>query len=254
MGILRKISIVIAVLIAIPALLTIVLVARTQYRLVTSTHTINKIPPHDPVFSSPPYQRHFGNREWAKIESFGCGIAIPLTTIRSEILDSDESFSSEVFRILWNSRGTVISQWLPGRRDANINYSVKTQSNGPPSPQPPKIGAVSASDSIRAEVVDATLTALAMTITTISTNFTGGLEVINVIIDRQKGAAGVFIKYLWHNDVILPRKWYQSLGIWLQLTGRRLWLMDVLNGVSVSGTISTSQGQEQRAPSRKVEL
>ncbi|KAI6080334.1 hypothetical protein F4821DRAFT_251701 [Hypoxylon rubiginosum] len=235
MGILRKISIVIAVLIAIPALLTIVLVARTQYRLVTSTHTINKIPPHDPVFSSPPYQRHFGNREWAKIESFGCGIAIPLTTIRSEILDSDESFSSEVFRILWNSR-------------------VKTQSNGPPSPQPPKIGAVSASDSIRAEVVDATLTALAMTITTISTNFTGGLEVINVIIDRQKGAAGVFIKYLWHNDVILPRKWYQSLGIWLQLTGRRLWLMDVLNGVSVSGTISTSQGQEQRAPSRKVEL
>ncbi|KAI1759215.1 hypothetical protein GGR53DRAFT_514344 [Hypoxylon sp. FL1150] len=198
-------------------------------------HTINEIPPHDPVFSSPAYQRHFGNRQWAKIESFGCGIALSLSAVRPELLESDESFASEVLRILWNSR-------------------VKTQSNGPPSPQPPKIGAVSASDSIRAEVVDATPMALAITITTISSGFTGGLEVIQVLVDRQNGAAAVFIKYLWHNDVVLPRKWYQSLGIWFQLTGRRLWLMDVLNGVTMSGTPGTNQGQSRGTPSSKVEL
>ncbi|KAI1097430.1 hypothetical protein F4804DRAFT_347190 [Jackrogersella minutella] len=211
MGVLRKLLIGVAVIMATPVLLTVFLIARTQYRLVRSTHTINNIPRHDPVFTSPAYQEHFGNRPWAKIESFGCGIALPLATIRAELLENNSVFTAEVFRIMWNAR-------------------MSTQFNGPPSSQPPEVGAVSASDSICAKVVSVGPTEMAMTIMTVPNGFIGGLEVIQAVVNRQNGVAGVLVKYLWHNDVTLPRKWYQYLSIWLQLTGRRIWLMDVLSG------------------------
>ncbi|KAI0838459.1 hypothetical protein F5Y06DRAFT_268123 [Hypoxylon sp. FL0890] len=214
MGLLRKFLVVIGVITAIPVLLAVFLVARTQYRLVKSTHTINNIPRHDPVFSSPAYQEHFGNRTWAKVESFACAIILNLAAVRAELLESDSAFAAEVFKIMWNAR-------------------MNTQFNGPPSSQPPKVGDVSASDSIRAEVIEVSRTEMAMTITTVPNGFTGGLEVIDTIINRQNNVVGVRVKYLWHNDVVLPRKWYQYLSIWLQLTGRRLWLMKVLSGVAV---------------------
>ncbi|KAI1455084.1 hypothetical protein F4805DRAFT_477075 [Annulohypoxylon moriforme] len=213
MGIILKFLIVISVVLSLPILLFIFLIARTQYRLVKSTHTISDIPRHDPVFSSSAYQQHFGSRKWAKVESFACGIALPLAAIRTELLLSDETFAAEVFKIMWNAR-------------------MKTQFNGLPSSQPPKVGATSASNDIRAEVVDVQQMEMAVTITTVSNSFTGGLEVIQTVVNRQHGVAGVLVKYLWHNDVILPRKWYQYLSIWVQLTSRRLWLMDVLSQAS----------------------
>ncbi|KAI1412123.1 hypothetical protein F5Y13DRAFT_47657 [Hypoxylon sp. FL1857] len=177
MGFIRKFFIAIGIIAAIPILLAVFLVARTQYRLVKSTHTINNIPPHDPVFSSPAYQQHFGNRTWANIDSFACGIVLPLAVVRPELLESDSAFAAEVLKIMWNSR-------------------MNTQFNGPPSPQPPAVGDVSASDSIRAEAVEVSPTSMAVTITTISTGFTGGLEVIETIINRQNSVAGVRVKYI----------------------------------------------------------
>ncbi|KAI0165404.1 hypothetical protein GGR52DRAFT_558599 [Hypoxylon sp. FL1284] len=238
MGIIRKLAIGVALLVAVPTLLMIFRLAQSQYHLVTMTHTMSEISPHDPVFSSPSYQRYFGGRRWAKIESFGSGIAISLATVRPELRTSPEVFAAEVFRLLWNSR-------------------MSTQFNGPPSPQPPGVGAVSASDSIRAEVVEANPTDMTLTITTIATGFTGGLEVIQVLFNHEQGAAGVLIKYIWHNDVVLPRKWYQYLSIWLQLTGRRIWLMNVLNNVGgVGDGYAADQGQEQEqsSPGVKAEL
>ncbi|KAI0379383.1 hypothetical protein F5Y04DRAFT_128176 [Hypomontagnella monticulosa] len=215
MGFVRKLFLGIAAILAIPILIATFLVARTQYRLVKATQTINNIPSHDPVFSSPAYEQHFGHRTWAKIESFACGIVIPLEAIRTELLEDDGTFASEVFRVMWNAR-------------------MSTQFNGAPSPEPPTVGAISASDSIRAEVVDVSAAEMAMTITTVPNGFTGGLEVIQTVVNRRNGVAGVLVKYLWHNDVVLPRRWYQYLSIWLQLTGRRLWLVDVLSSVTTT--------------------
>ncbi|KAI1139359.1 hypothetical protein F5Y05DRAFT_381727 [Hypoxylon sp. FL0543] len=225
MGLVRKLLVVIGVIAAVPVLLVVFLVARTQYRLVKTTHTISNIPRNDPVFSSPAYKEQFGDRTWAKVESFACAIVLPLTAVRGELLESDSAFAAEVFKIMWNSR-------------------MKTQFNGPPSSRPPQVGDVSASDTIRAEVIEVSPTEMAMTITTVPNGFTGGLEVIETIINRQNNVAGVRVKYLWHNDVILPRKWYQYLSIWLQLTGRRLWLMDVLAGVI---TEARSEGDTSKA-------
>ncbi|OTA53816.1 hypothetical protein K449DRAFT_469730 [Hypoxylon sp. EC38] len=236
MGFVRKFLVVIGVIAAIPVLLIVFLVARTQYRLVKSTHTINNIPKHDPVFSSPAYKEHFGGRTWANIDSFACGIVLPLPAIRLKLLENDRTFADEVFKIMWNAR-------------------MNTQFNGPPSSQPPKVGDVSASDSIRAEVTEVNPTQMAMTITTVSNGFTGGLEVIETAINRKNAVAGVRVKYLWHNDVILPRKWYQYLSVWLQLTGRRLWLMDVLGSITAT-TNSDSDGlnQEYKNATAKDEL
>lgn len=109
MGFIRKFFIGVGVILAIPVLITVFLVARTQYRLVKATHTISNIPSHDPVFSSPAYQQHFGYRTWAKIESFACGIVIPLEAIRTELLEDEtgSTFASEVFRVMWNARSTA---------------------------------------------------------------------------------------------------------------------------------------------------
>lgn len=102
----RKFVIVLSVILSIPVLLLAYLAGRFQYQLVRSTYTINEIPRSDPVFSSPAYQRHFGDQEWAKIESFAVAILLPLEAVLPELSENDEAFASEVFRIMWNERST----------------------------------------------------------------------------------------------------------------------------------------------------
>ncbi|KAI1085961.1 hypothetical protein F5B19DRAFT_232021 [Rostrohypoxylon terebratum] len=236
MGFMRKLAIGLSVVLIIPILVLAFLAARYQHYLVKSTHTVNEISRNDPLFSSPPYQRHFGDREWAKIESFGVAILIPLKSVHPELLENDEVFASEVFRLLWNER-------------------MNTQFNGPPSSEPPKVGAQSASDAIRAEVVEVGPTEMAMTITTVPTGYTGGFEIISAAVSHKGGIAAVGVKYIWHNDVLLPRKWVQYIGIYMQLTSRRMWLVSLLSGLTQIPVVEDdSNANVGREPSSRVEL
>ncbi|KAI0892358.1 hypothetical protein F4806DRAFT_479575 [Annulohypoxylon nitens] len=235
----RKFVIVLSVILSIPVLLLAYLAGRFQYQLVRSTYTINEIPRSDPVFSSPAYQRHFGDQELAKIESFAVAILLPLEAVLPELSENDEAFASEVFRIMWNER-------------------MNTQFNGPPSSEPPSVGSTSASDAIRAEVVDVGPIEMAMTITTVPNGYIGGFEVISAVLDFQGGVAGVMVKYIWHNAELLPRKWAQYIAIWMQLTGRRMWLMSVMSGVTKNIIVEKPQdeneGRRHPGPSSRVEL
>ncbi|KAI0023341.1 hypothetical protein F4780DRAFT_76546 [Xylariomycetidae sp. FL0641] len=220
---------------AIPVASFIFLAARFQYHLVKSTYTRNALSPTDPIFSTTVYGELFGHRTWAKIESFAVGVVIPLNALRSDLKENDRAFAAEVMRVLWNRR-------------------VRTQSNGPPWASPPQVGAVSSSDAIRAEVVEVTPMNMALKITTVSTGFTGGMEAIEVHLDHQANVALVSIKYVWHNDVVLPRKWKQYLGIWMQLTSRRMWLLETVDGVTTDASNRETEPGAPSTPSAKAEL
>ncbi|KAI1344476.1 hypothetical protein F5Y15DRAFT_366696 [Xylariaceae sp. FL0016] len=224
MGLLRKLGIYLALAVAI----LLFLPAQLQYHLVSSTSTVNQLSPADPIFSSVIYEKYFGGRTWAKIESFGVGVAIPITALPAELSLDEEAFAKEVMKHLWNAR-------------------MNTQFKGRPWDSPPQVGAVSSSDAIRADVVETGPLHMALTITTAPTEFIGGLEVIQVRFDEVLEAAMVLVKYVWHNDIELPRWWYQYTAIWMQLTGRRIWLLEMVDKVTQG--LTQTQDVENRKDS-----
>ncbi|KAI1843907.1 hypothetical protein JX265_003803 [Neoarthrinium moseri] len=208
MGLFRMLLIGVALIVSLPIAAFVFLALRFQYTLLKGTKTKRNLGLDDPIWSLEEYQRLFAHRKWAHIESFACAKEIPLSRIRRSLLQSQEGLVSEVFRVVWNRR-------------------VNMQSGGAPSDVAPTVGSRSQSSDIRAEVVGITPQEMSMAITTVHTNFTGGLETVTVEINPSADVMIVTFKYLWHNDIILPRKWKQWLGVYMQLTSRRMWLLDL---------------------------
>ncbi|CAJ2509462.1 Uu.00g144880.m01.CDS01 [Anthostomella pinea] len=163
-------------------------------------------------------------------------IAISLDNVHDNLTEDEEALAAEAMRVLWNER-------------------MRVQFKGEPFSEPPGVGATSASDVIRAEVVETGPTHMACTITTVAdtSGLPGGLELIQVLVNpRDSHLALVTIKYIWHNKLPPRRWWYQSAAIWVQLTGRRLILLKMVKALTKEdwGYVDDGMASEARGSMR----
>ncbi|KAH8647879.1 hypothetical protein BX600DRAFT_443220 [Xylariales sp. PMI_506] len=221
LGLIKKACLLVLALAGLLILFILYRALKLQYRLVSSTKTLSKLAPDDPIFRSASYIEKFGGREWAKIESFGTFIVIDRKKLRQDLRQRDDVHERKLLAEIW------ARTW---------GCRVLMQHEGRVEPQFPVVGSHSQSPSIRADIVEITPPDMYITITTRANGFMGGFEAVVMGFPSNDDTIVFGFKYAWHNDVLLPRKWKQALGIWMQLNTRRMWLCGIAEALTDEST------------------
>lgn len=97
-----KVLIALVGLVLLIVLVNALLFLRILYRALPSWKSVS---PSDKVWTSDVYAKHFISPEkWRYIETFLYETFIPYDQIRPELVDNENAFTSEVFRLLWDAR------------------------------------------------------------------------------------------------------------------------------------------------------